>query len=111
MLNISQMNNSFGAGLALSFPSIYKHFEPQGAGIFFFFAGLNVVSMILIFLLVPETKMRTLEDITWIFSHATGDHVKYAKDKVLPWAFERFSGNAENRCPVFTECQLADDTA
>jgi hypothetical protein len=36
-------------------------FTPPGA--FGFYAGLSIIALILIFLLLPETKQRTLEEL------------------------------------------------
>ncbi len=41
--------------LSVCFPRLLAAFTPQGA--FVFFAGLNLVSLVLIFLFVPETKV------------------------------------------------------
>lgn len=39
----------------------------------------------MIFLLVPETKQRTLEQLDLVFSVSTRDHMRYQVFKVLPW--------------------------
>jgi hypothetical protein len=46
----------WAAVLGLTFPKILEAFTPTGA--FGFFAGLNVLALIMIFLWVPETKVR-----------------------------------------------------
>jgi hypothetical protein len=63
------------------------------------FAGLNVFSMLLIFLLVPETAGATLgeeagslnyislEELNYIFGVSTRTHIEYQVHRVLPWAF------------------------
>lgn len=51
-------NNFWAAVLGLTFPYMLNSFTPQGA--FGFYAGLNVIAFIAIFLFLPETKERTL---------------------------------------------------
>lgn len=41
------------------------------------FAGLNMVAFVLVFLFVPETKMRTLEELQYTFDLPTRRHVSY----------------------------------
>lgn len=52
-----------------------------------FFAGLNMMALIMIFLWVPETKQRTLEELDYIFAVPTRQHMRYQVTEVLPWAF------------------------
>ncbi|KAA6411376.1 MAG: sugar transporter [Lasallia pustulata] len=58
-------NFIFAAILSVTFPSMLDRFRPAGA--FVFYASLNVIAFIMIFLLVPETRQRTLEDLDYIF--------------------------------------------
>ncbi|EKG15547.1 Sugar/inositol transporter [Macrophomina phaseolina MS6] len=53
------------------------------------FAGLNVVAFGMIFLLVPETKQRTLEELDSIFNVPTRTHIRYQITKTLPWLWQR----------------------
>lgn len=41
------------------------------------FAGLNVVAFVLVLLFVPETRMRTLEELQYTFDLPTRWHVAY----------------------------------
>lgn len=59
-------------------------------GAFAFYAGLNVTALVLIFLFVPETKQRTLEELDYVFAVPTRTHVKYQLTKALPWWFKRY---------------------
>ena len=43
----------------------------------------------MIFLFVPETKQRTLEELDYIFAVPTRTHMKYQVFTVLPWWFKR----------------------
>ena len=68
----------------------------------------------MIFLLVPETKQRTLEQLDLVFSVSTRDHMRYQVFKVLPWwvntyVFRRKVG----KCPALWtfEGSMQDDQA
>ncbi|KAF2187274.1 MFS general substrate transporter [Zopfia rhizophila CBS 207.26] len=89
--------NLFGAGLLTLFvPTVSDAIgQSRLLGIF---AGLNVLSFILIFFLVPETAGATLgkeegslnyislEELNYIFGVSTKKHVRYQVQRVLPWA-------------------------
>jgi hypothetical protein len=53
-------------------------------GAFGFYAGLNVLAFGMIFLWVPETKQRTLEELDYIFAVPTRIHMNYQLKKALP---------------------------
>jgi hypothetical protein len=44
----------------------------------------------MIFLWVPETKQRTLEELDYIFAVPTRVHMKYQVTKALPYWFKRY---------------------
>jgi hypothetical protein len=44
----------------------------------------------MIFLWLPETKQRTLEELDYIFAVPTRVFMKYQVTKVLPWWFKRW---------------------
>jgi hypothetical protein len=46
--------------------------------------------MLMIFLWVPETKQRTLEELDYIFAVPTRVHMRYQVFCVLPWWFQRY---------------------
>ena len=83
------MNNIFGAALSLAFPSIWEQFWPRGTGTFVFFAGLNAISFILVFLFVRETRGLPLEEISVEFEQGTGE---YITDKVI----DRWHGKSKS---------------
>lgn len=58
-------------------------------GVFGFYAGLNVMALIMIFLFVPETKQRTLEELDYVFAVPTRTHMHYQVTKTLPWFIKR----------------------
>ncbi|KAM5449144.1 hypothetical protein MaudCBS49596_004969 [Microsporum audouinii] len=77
----------WAAVLSVSFPRILQAMTPTGA--FGFYAGLNVLALIMIYLWVPETKQRTLEELDYIFAVPTTTHMHYQVFKVLPHFFRR----------------------
>ena len=86
----------WAAVLSISFPRIVRAFTITGA--FGFYAALNVTALVLIFLFVPETKQRTLEELDYVFAVPTRTHAWYQVSKALPWWFKRwvlFNKNAK----------------
>jgi len=81
-------NNFWGAVLSLTLPRMLRVFRPQG--VFGFYAGLNVIALIMIFLWMPETKQRTLEELDYVFGVPTRTHMKYQAGKNLPWWFKTY---------------------
>jgi Sugar (and other) transporter len=90
-------NNFWAATLSLTFPYMLNAFKPQGA--FGFYAGLNLVALALIFLFVPETKQRSLEELDYVFAVPTRTHAKYQLTKVLPWFFRYYILRQYVTCP------------
>ena len=81
--------NNFWAGvLSLTFPRMLIAMKPQGA--FGFYAGLNIVALVLIFLFLPETKQRTLEELDYVFAVPTRRHARYQLTQALPYWFKRY---------------------
>jgi hypothetical protein len=80
--------NCWAAVLSLTFPRILTALELQGA--FGLYAGLNVLALVLIFLFLPETKQRTLEELDQVFAVPTRTFIKYQTTEFLPWAFRRY---------------------
>ncbi len=60
--------------------------KPQGA--FGFYAGLNLVAFVMIFLWLPETKQRTLEELDYVFAVPTRTHQHYQLHQVAPYLFK-----------------------
>lgn len=56
---------------------------------------MNIVALVLIFLFLPETKQRTLEELDYIFAVPTRTHAKYQLTQV------RFAyrARAQATCP------------
>lgn len=73
----------WAAVLSITFPRMLSAMTPTGA--FGFYAGLNLVALGLIFLFVPETKQRTLEELDYIFAIPTRQFISHQCGSVLPW--------------------------
>ncbi|EME43669.1 hypothetical protein DOTSEDRAFT_174631 [Dothistroma septosporum NZE10] len=82
------VNNAMGSALGLTFPSLLAKITPTGA--FGFYAGLNLIAFIVIFLLVPETKQLSLEELDYVFGVSTRRHAAYQIRVWLPWWFRRW---------------------
>ncbi|KAL4926250.1 sugar porter family MFS transporter [Aspergillus undulatus] len=78
----------WAAVLGITFPRMIAAMTPTGA--FGFYAGLNIIALVMIFLWVPETKQRTLEELDYIFAVPTRTHMKYQVCQVLPWWFKKY---------------------
>jgi len=81
-------NNFWASVLSLTFPYMLNAFRPQGA--FGFYAALNLIALALIFLFLPETKQRSLEELDYVFAVPVRKHAKYQLTQVLPWFFRRY---------------------
>lgn len=81
-------NNFWAAVLSLTFPRMLIAMTATGA--FGFYAGLNLVALVLIFLFVPETKQKTLEELDYVFGVPDRTHANYQLKTVLPWWFKRW---------------------
>lgn len=76
-------NNFWASVLSLTFPRMLQAMTPTGA--FGFYAGLNLIALALIFLFVPETKQKSLEELDQVFAVSTRRHAGYQLFEVLPW--------------------------
>ncbi|KAK9459722.1 uncharacterized protein V1516DRAFT_687450 [Lipomyces oligophaga] len=81
-------NNFWAAALSLTFPRMLKALTSQGA--FGFYAFLNFLAFIMIWLWVPETKQRTLEELDYVFAVPTRAHMKFQITEAAPWWFRRY---------------------
>lgn len=73
--------------LTVSFPAILKALGVVGA--FCLYAGFNLVAFAMIFLFVPETKQRTLEELDYVFAVPTHTFIDYQLKTWLPWFMKR----------------------
>ncbi|KAH7081556.1 hypothetical protein BKA63DRAFT_462749 [Paraphoma chrysanthemicola] len=76
-------NNFWAAVLGLTFPRMLQQFTPTGS--FGFYAGLNLVALAWIFMFMPETKQRSLEELDYVFAVPTKVHAKFQLSQALPW--------------------------
>jgi len=92
----------WAAVLSISFPAILAAFTATGA--FGFYAGLNVCAFVMIFLFVPETKQRTLEELDYIFAVPNRKFISYQTGQVLPWWIQRYVLRQKNAklAPLYT---------
>ncbi|EDN96833.1 hypothetical protein SS1G_01759 [Sclerotinia sclerotiorum 1980 UF-70] len=81
-------NLFWAAVLGITLPRMLDVFTV--AGTFGFYAGLNVISLCMIFLWVPETKQRTLEELNFVFAVPTRTHMHYQLTKALPCVIPLF---------------------
>ncbi|KAL5485353.1 hypothetical protein ACEPAI_7995 [Sanghuangporus weigelae] len=78
----------WAAVLSITFPRMLTAMSPTGA--FGFYAGLNIVALVMIFFWVPETKQRTLEELDYIFAVPTSRHASYQLTTWLPYFIKRY---------------------
>lgn len=91
-------NNFWAAVLSLTFPRMLRALGATGS--FGFYAGLNVVALSLIFLFLPETKERSLEELDYVFAVSTRRHASYQLLEVLPWWCKKWMlFQRAGRCP------------
>jgi MFS family permease len=81
-------NFFWAAVLTLTFPRMLQLFGPQGA--FGFYAATNVLALVLIFFLVPETKELSLEELDDVFEVPTSRFAAHKLTAVLPYEFKRW---------------------
>ncbi|KAL8893487.1 MAG: hypothetical protein Q9192_005214, partial [Flavoplaca navasiana] len=75
------INLFWAAVLTVVYPKLSDALTPTGA--IGFFAGLNIIAFLMIFLWVPETKQRTLEELDYIFAVPTRKHMHYQVFKAV----------------------------
>src|SRR5437879_2539329 len=76
-------NNFWATAISLTFPRMILAFTIQGS--FGFYAGMNFLALVMIFLWLPETKQRTLEEMDYIFAVPMRTHMKFQLTETLPW--------------------------
>ena len=101
------INNTFSTILSLTFPSLLKGAGSTGGAsfspsflisqfsltplpAFCLYGGLNILAAVMIFLALPETKQRTLEELDYIFAVPTRKFISYQVGTALPWWFRRY---------------------
>lgn len=81
-------NLFWAAIVSITFPIMLARLGVFGA--FIMYSGLNIIALIMIFFLVPETKQRTLEELDYIFAVPMRVFMKYQLTKALPWWIRRW---------------------
>lgn len=82
------VTNIWASVLSLTFPQMLSALGSQGA--FTLYAVLNVVALVLVFLFVPETRLKTLDELDAVFSVGTRRFVSYQMTEYLPWWTRRY---------------------
>ena len=59
-------------------------------GVLSIFAVFNVIAFVLVFVLVEETKRRSLEELDQIFAASKMSFIKFQVGKNAPWLFKRW---------------------
>lgn len=78
----------FAAILSISLPRMLA--VMTAAGVFGFYAGLNLCAFVLIYFLVPETKQLTLEELDAVFSVSHGRFIKHVFKEDTPYWFKKW---------------------
>ena len=60
--------------------------------------------MLLIFLFMPETKQRSLEELDYVFSVSTRRHAAFQLREELPWFFGRWILGEEGKGGATVVC-------
>ncbi|GAM88199.1 hypothetical protein ANO11243_062300 [Dothideomycetidae sp. 11243] len=76
-------NNFWATVVSLTFPRQLHAFGSTGA--FGFYAAMNALAFVMIFLWLPETKQRSLEELDYVFAVPTRRHMRYQVSEVLPY--------------------------
>ena len=104
-------NNFWATIVSLTFPRQLRAFGVPGA--FGFYAAMNIVALIMIFLWLPETKQRTLEELDYVFGVPTRTHMNHQVTKALPWWIRRYilrrKGEPSPKLYKFDEAELESD--
>ncbi|KAL7951280.1 MFS general substrate transporter [Trichoderma barbatum] len=82
------INLGFAGLLSIVFPSVNSGLKEIGSlGLF---SGLNVVALVMVFLLVEETKRRTLEELDHIFAVSKRKFMRFQVFEYLPWLVQHY---------------------
>ncbi|KAK4698740.1 hypothetical protein P7C70_g7528, partial [Phenoliferia sp. Uapishka_3] len=78
----------WAAVLSMTFPTMLSALTPTGA--FGAYAAFNMIAFVMIFFLLPETKLRTLEELDQVFSVPTGRFMSYQVKETIPYWTSRY---------------------
>ncbi|OHF01214.1 hypothetical protein CORC01_03529 [Colletotrichum orchidophilum] len=82
------VNLGFAGLLSVFFPRINSGLGDGGS--LYLFAGLNVLALVMVFLLLEETKRRSLEDLDLVFAVSKRRFIRHQVVEYLPWFFKRY---------------------
>ncbi|KAF2099368.1 MFS transporter [Rhizodiscina lignyota] len=104
-------NNFWATAVSLTFPRQLSAFSPTGA--FGFYAAMNAIAFVMIFLWLPETKQRTLEELDYVFGVPTRTHMKYQVGTVMPYWIKTVILRRKGLTPptLYKFDQYSDDSA
>lgn len=101
-------SNFWAAALSLTLPRTLASLGPTG--VFGLYAGLGLVALALVFLFVPETAGRSLEELDRVFAVSDREHARYQVGTVLPWWVRRWVlGRKGEVCPSLYDDDDDDD--
>lgn len=80
--------NFWAAILSLTFPRLETALGTQGT--FILYAFFNLVAFVLVFLFVPETRQKGLDELDDVFSIRTRDFARFQVGEYLPWWLRRY---------------------
>lgn len=98
----------WAAVLSITFPRMLAALTPTGA--FGLYAGFNIIALVMIFLFVPETKQRTLEELDYIFAIPQRTFMRHQCFTVLPWWIKTWIFRKKiGPCPALWSFEGADE--
>jgi hypothetical protein len=80
--------NIFATFLSVTFPELLAALGAEGS--FVLYAALNVLALVLVFLLLPETRLKTLDELDEVFSTSTRTFITYQTKDYLPWFVKHY---------------------
>ncbi|RMZ89546.1 hypothetical protein DV736_g3228, partial [Chaetothyriales sp. CBS 134916] len=80
--------NIWATILSFTFPRLLTALGAQGS--FELYAFLNIVAVILVFFFVPETKMKTLDELDQVFAISSRRFIHYQVTEYLPWLVQYY---------------------
>jgi hypothetical protein len=76
-------NNFWASVLNITLPRMLRAFTSVGT--FGFYAGLNALAFVMIWLWLPETKQRTLEELDYVFAVPMRMHMNFQIKQAAPY--------------------------
>ena len=102
--------NLFFAGiLTIVIPAMKSGLTTQG--LFGFFAGMNVIALVLVYLLVEETRWVSLEELNAVYERPKREFVRYQLRVHFRWVIRRFILWKDEPKPATYDEHIADAIA